>query len=387
MKNFIVVLLGLFIASISYAQHDLYIGAELNGGVLIGNEFNDNILNQKNYSPTTGAQLSASIRLFDFIGIEAGIGQHWSRIRLNDEDFENETDDFSIKIKNSFWHWNYYAALATYFKIKGTDTYVYGKFGISQNIYGSAQVSKSEDVGISRLNIERRLDYQTSYQESNVSYLPEIGVQHKFYKGNLMSLGLRYNLGQSEAFSSQYTVTDKQTQSRKTDQLSAKGDALSLMVRYDFRIYHIDKKEKVKKLNLEDVKLDVRKKDSLPHNDATGSSTNEDRELVVRDKIKVYAPRVKILIWDHQTVDGDRVSLKLNENWILENYALKKEKYEVEVELEEGLNTFVLHALNLGEIKPNTAALIVDDGKKKHRITLQSNFKESGTLQIKYKKR
>ena len=66
---------------------------------------------------------------------------------------------------------------------------------------------------------------------------------------------------------------------------------------------------------------------------------------------------------------------------------MKKEKYEIQIELREGLNTFVLHALNLGKYKPNTAALNVFDGEKKHRIILESNMNESGTLQINYKKK
>lgn len=370
----------------SYAQHDLYVGGELHGGILGGTAINDNLLGQKNYSPTMGGQFSASFRLFDVIGIEAGIGQHWSRVRLRDDDFETETEDFSISIKNTNLHWNYYAALSAYFKIKQTDTYLYGKFAISQNIYGASNSSASESFGISSLGIDRTLQYTTTYQESNLSLVPELGVQHKFYKGNLLSLGLRYNLGQSKAYESNYVVTDNVTQEITKDDLSSKGNAIALNLRFDFRIRHFDKQEKVKKLDLDEIAVDVSQKDSVVEDTTTPTSIS-NRELAVRDKIKVRSEKVKIIIWDHQTVDGDRVSVNLNGDWILENYSLKKEKYEMEVSLREGMNTFVLHALNLGEIKPNTAALIVDDGEKKHRITLQSNFKESGTLQIKYKKR
>ena len=52
----------------------------------------------------------------------------------------------------------------------------------------------------------------------------------------------------------------------------------------------------------------------------------------------------------------------------------------------EGVNTFVLHALNLGKISPNTAAILVIDGDKEYRLTLQSTLDKSGTLKIKYQK-
>ena len=372
----------------SFAQHDLYVGAELMGGMLGGTALNDNLLNQKNYSPTAGGQVNLHFRLFDFIGLEAGIGQHWSRVRLRDDDFESETADFSIRIKNTHWHWNYYAAVSTYFRIKKTDSYLYGKLAYSKNFYGSGSVNQSESFGISRLNIDRRLDFSTNYQASNTSFIPEIGIQHKFYKGNVLSLGLRYNIGQSEAFSSEYKVTDQVSQTVQTDQLSSNGNSFALTLRFDYRLKHFDKKEKVKKFNLDEVVLDVRKQDSIveePQVDTLPPKELSDRELVVRDKITVHSAKVKVEIWDHQTVDGDRVSLNLNNEWIIENYELRKKKLTLELELKEGLNTFVLYALNLGKIAPNTAALIVDDGDKKHRLTLQSNLKESGTLQIKYK--
>jgi hypothetical protein len=103
--------------------------------------------------------------------------------------------------------------------------------------------------------------------------------------------------------------------------------------------------------------------------------------------VKVHAEQVLIKVWDRQTVDGDRISLNLNGEWILENYTLKKEKLELKVNLKEGLNIFVLHALNLGKIRPNTAAFTVDDGEKEHKVVLESNMKESGTLRIIYKKK
>lgn len=351
------------------------------GGILGGTAVNDNLLDQKNYSPTLGGQLNLSFRMFDFIALEAGLGQHWSRTRLRDDDFSAETEDFSINLKNTHMHWNYYAAIAAFIRIKKTDSYFYGKFAVSQNIYGAATVSEQTAFAISSLNIDRNLDYTTTYKESALSLIPEIGIQHKFYKGNLLSLGLHYNIGQSTAYESTYTVTSNVSQSSRTDEVSSKGNAFALSLSFDYRLKHFDKKEKVKKLEKEVLAVDPPKEEKQDE-----PTEILDRSLNVRDKVVVHSPKVMLIIWDHQKEDGDRVSLNLNNVWILEDYELKKEKFELEVQLNEGLNTLVLHALNLGRIEPNTAALIVKDGLEEHRITLQSDFKESGTLQIKYKK-
>lgn len=362
---------------------DFYLGGELIGGVLGGSALETDLLKQRNYSPTLGGQINLSIRFFDVISLESGIGQHWSRIRMVDNDFEEQADEFSINIKNSSYHWNYHFGVAAFYPIKKTDSYLYGRFGLSFNHYGQQSLSDASSFQISSLTIDRSLEFESSYEEMNYSFIPEIGVQHKFFKGNLLSLGLRYNMGQSTAFKSTYTISDNVDQSSKTDGLVSNGDAFTFTLRFDYNFYQYRKNEKSKRIKLKDIALDLSKKDTLEEN--TPKTPTSDRKLVINDHIKVKAKKVKVQIWDHQTVDGDRVSLNLNGKWILEDYTLKKEKYEMEIELEEGINTFILHALNLGDMRPNTAALIVDDGNKKHRIILQSNMKKSGTLEIKYK--
>lgn len=396
MKKGLFIFLSLLFSQFVFGQQDLYVGADLIGGSLGRTELTSGLLDKKNYSPILGAQLSASFRLFDILSLEGGIGQHWNRIRLKDAAFEDEIDGFSLDIENSTIYWNYYAAASIFYKIGTTDSYVYGKFAISKNIYKEGSITETADFEVTSENIDRSLVYTSNYQGSNISYIPEVGVQHKFFKGNLLSLGFRYNLGQSEVLSSTYTITDNNTGTSKTDELSSLGNAFSFNLRFDYKLYHFAKREKVKKLKLDEIAIDVSKKKEEVNDtvtapieviDTTPPVSVANRVLIIKDRVKVHSSKVLIQIWDHQTVDGDRVSLNLNGNWILENYELKKDKYEIEVELREGTNTFVLHALNLGKYKPNTAALLVIEGNKKHRIILESNLKESGTLQINYKKR
>ncbi|MDB9963935.1 hypothetical protein OAD50_02525 [Vicingaceae bacterium] len=403
MKGILFLLSLFFIHQISFSQHDLYIGGEVFGGTLGSTDLESGLLNKKNYSPTLGAQLNLNYRLFDFLSFEGGIGQQRSRIKLKDAAFADELDGFSININNTNYHWNYFAAVSAFYKIGKTDTYVYGKFAVSKNVYGAGQVSKSESFEVTSKNIDRSLVYTTTYSESNISYIPEVGLQYKFFEGNLLSVGFRYNLGQSQVFESNYSITDNIMQETKSDRLTSMGDAFSFTVRFDYKLFHLAKREKVKKVKLNEIAIDVSKKDEVkidnqqgkPDTLAVPSATIDttlpasiaNRDLVIKDRLKVHFSKVKVQIWDHQTVDGDRVSLNLNGEWILKNYELTKEKYEIEIELREGPNTFVLHALNLGKYKPNTAALIVFDGEKKHRIILESNMNESGTLQINYKKK
>jgi len=366
------------------AQHDLYAGTSISWGTLGPTELEGSLINKRNYSPVLGGQLGISYRWKDIVGLEIGVGQYRSRIKMNDANFEDEVDGFSLDIKNTQLFWNYSAAISVYYPIGKTDSYFYGKLSFARNRYRSEQLNKSETFEVSSADIDRTIQYASNYKASNTSLIPELGIQHKFYKGNLLSLGLAYNMGQENHLESEYSITDNRSNTVKRDRLEAAGKAFLFNVRFDFRIKHFPKREKIKPIR-EQLPLVIPPADAKVK-DTTDVVEIANRDLVIKDKMRVRTAVVEVSIWDHQTVDGDRVSLNFNGEWILEDYTLKKDAYTFTIQLKEGTNTLVLHALNLGKIKPNTAALLVKEGDKEHKIVLESNLKESGTLRIHYKK-
>ena len=61
------------------------------------------------------------------------------------------------------------------------------------------------------------------------------------------------------------------------------------------------------------------------------------------------------------------------------------EKKEIEIQLKAGSNIIVMHAINLGKIPPNTAAMSINDGTTKKRVTtLVSDLSESAALELIY---
>ncbi len=93
---------------------------------------------------------------------------------------------------------------------------------------------------------------------------------------------------------------------------------------------------------------------------------------------------VKIMVWDNKEVDGDKINLSLNGDWILKDYTLTRKPKIIEVELKEGVNHIILYALNLGDIPPNTAAVAVNDNDKLQEILLESTLENCGALEIIY---
>ncbi len=122
----------------------------------------------------------------------------------------------------------------------------------------------------------------------------------------------------------------------------------------------------------------VRKSDGQPKR-IRGRKAKNQGEVVISD------PFVVISVFDHAAFDGDTISLNVNGKWILNNYCLRKKPKEIPVTLNEsGANFVILYAHNLGSTPPNTASIMIDDGKKPKVVRLRSNLKSCGTVDIKF---
>ena len=379
MKKILLISLITFFNLKGYSQHDFYSGIQLDAGTMLSPKFENSILKKKNISPTIGTSLSGSYRYFDMFGLELGISQQWNNTRYRDPSFEDQHSGFDVNFNNKTYQWSYYAAISSMMRIGFTKTYLYGKVGYSFNNYGEETLTESKDFIINSEDVDKSLTAITNYNQSNTSLIPEIGVQHKILNGDIISTGIKMNMGQANVMTGNYSITDNNTKDVLTENITSMGDYVSINFRYDMLLHHIPKKEKAQKKEKKVKEIPIIKTDPKV------TATVGDRKLIVTHKIKVFAPKVTVYLWDHQKVDGDRVSVNLNGKWVLEDLTLAKEKYSFEVELQEGKNIFVLHALNLGEFKPNTAAIMVMDGVKVHQIILESNMNESGTLEINYK--
>lgn len=107
------------------------------------------------------------------------------------------------------------------------------------------------------------------------------------------------------------------------------------------------------------------------------------RNVEVQTEISVHSDTMTVWVWDRGHVDGDRISLYLNDKLIAEDILLGKERTSVLLNLVPGANYLVMHALNLGDIPPNTCAMEINDGKKKKKsITVVSDVGKSGAILI-----
>lgn len=110
---------------------------------------------------------------------------------------------------------------------------------------------------------------------------------------------------------------------------------------------------------------------------------NQERTVKIARTLKVASPNLKVRVWDNGIVDGDILTLFLNGNMLFDHHKVTKNKRAVNVELIEDTNLLILHAEDLGDIKPNTVAVSIDDGIKEQILILSSNLRESGAVMIK----
>jgi hypothetical protein len=123
-----------------------------------------------------------------------------------------------------------------------------------------------------------------------------------------------------------------------------------------------------------------------PKNDSanTPSATTlpEKREVQVIKEYSMDRKTLQLEIWDNDQVDGDIVSIMLNNRWILRGVKVTKTKQKLEIPLGEGNNTLVLHADNLGTAPPNTAAVSFWDSEGLQTIILNSDMDNSQAIRF-----
>jgi hypothetical protein len=115
----------------------------------------------------------------------------------------------------------------------------------------------------------------------------------------------------------------------------------------------------------------------------------KERENTISDEIEVDSDSVKVDFYDNGEVDGDSISVFFNSQLLASSQILSARSVHFDLKLDTSrqTNDLSMFADNLGSIPPNTALMIVDDGKKKYEIRLTSSLQKNGTVRIRRKKK
>ena len=387
MKKYIL-LTFIFICSGLFAQQQFFYGVQADFGPFMRSlDQNRTMLKGSNMGRMLNVRLSGSYRVFDKLTLEAGASLNGMKWKLKDLNFEERNEGFEVFSEMHNRYMSFFGNLK-YSQALGRKKYIFLKTGYEYSIFGGGQVYESKNFAAGNDFIEMTVNYG----QNSHAFVPEIGYEKFNSEGNLVSIGLKYHIAVSgdDFINADYHVNN-QTDFEGFDEVKISGSYVALTAQFNGLLKYIGKKERVKKEKPKDIEIlpvdtvpDVVEEVDTTKKVDTDDKTANDRDFVVTNKVKVKSDSIMIYVWDHQIEDGDRINLILNDEWILSDYTLMKKKLEIPVKLHEGTNTFILYALNLGKYSPNTAAIIIYDGVKEHKVILESTMEESSAIDIIY---
>ncbi len=94
--------------------------------------------------------------------------------------------------------------------------------------------------------------------------------------------------------------------------------------------------------------------------------------------VEVKNKTVTMSVWDNAQIDGDRVTIMLNNEIVLENYELTATPKNISLTLlPQQPNRLTIHANSIGTLPPNTVSVRVIDGKKTETMVLKADLNSS----------
>lgn len=105
-------------------------------------------------------------------------------------------------------------------------------------------------------------------------------------------------------------------------------------------------------------------------------------------EIKVDTGTIKLDFYDNAEVDGDTITVKVNNKVVLsrERLGAKPVSTTIYVDANQPFHEVEMIAENLGTIPPNTAILVINAGEFYHKLSLSSTEAKSARVRFVYKR-
>ena len=112
------------------------------------------------------------------------------------------------------------------------------------------------------------------------------------------------------------------------------------------------------------------------------------RNYEVIKTIEVTGALIKVDIYDNGQIDGDTVSIFLNEKLLVPPKMLTATPISLSINLSEDDDTYdlIMFAESLGTIPPNTAFMIITTSTSRYEINISSTEQTSGAIRFKVKR-
>jgi hypothetical protein len=114
--------------------------------------------------------------------------------------------------------------------------------------------------------------------------------------------------------------------------------------------------------------------------------TERKNELV--REIKVDTGTIRLDFYDNGVIDGDTISVYVNESPVVSRKMLtaKPVSTTVRIDLQRTIQEVIMVGENMGSIPPNTALMIINAGDKRYQLYLTSDEKRNAMIRFIYEK-
>lgn len=266
---------------------------------------------------------------------------------------------YSLSIQGS-WKYGDYAML-------GGPQFIY-----LRESFGQTFLHRNFNDELQKDKVEDWTENGTGMKATTVAYTPkgfmlssEVGMRWYSDKMNRsLDFGLVYHAPFNQTYTDEYEFF-KQNTSVGKGRITYGGTTVMLNMRYTWG-----------------AQLQKRPEKPKPVEPPKDTSVVHGRRVDVESTVTTRSRSIKVWIWDRDEIDGDQISIFLNDQLVLSNYTLKRHKKKIKLHLSPGTNYLVMEAENLGSIPPNTAAVLINDGHKKRNVTVVSDTSKSGAVEI-----
>jgi hypothetical protein len=111
------------------------------------------------------------------------------------------------------------------------------------------------------------------------------------------------------------------------------------------------------------------------------------RKTVLNKELDIESDSVRVSFYDNGEIDGDSISVFVNSNLVLMHQELAAKAFNIYLHLDSArrVNEISMFAENLGKYPPNTALMVVTDGKNRYEVFMSSSLTENATIQLRRK--
>lgn len=122
---------------------------------------------------------------------------------------------------------------------------------------------------------------------------------------------------------------------------------------------------------------------SIPQPDVIRNRKNELVKILT-----VSTEEVTVKLYDNGEIDGDTISVYLDNKLVLSSQRLTASPLVVKIKMdvEDGVHELTMVAENLGTIPPNTSLMVVEAGEQRFDVRITSTEQKNAVVRFRYKK-